>query len=138
MATFRHGKNAVFKIGSSGTPGTATDISNVLNDVTFPKTISTAETTSFGSTAKTYVVGLLDTTISITGTFDATVDSQLSGLVGVDGVAFEYGPEGSTTGNTKYTGSCVMTSYESNAPIGGVVTIKAAFQVSGAVTRATY
>jgi hypothetical protein len=138
MATFRHGKSAVFKIGSSGTPGTATDISNVLDDVSFPRTIGTGETTAFGATAKTYIVGLADGTISIKGKFDATVDAQVAGLAGVDGVAFEYGPEGSTTGRVKYTGTCVMTKYEVGAPVGDVVTVSAEFQVSGAVTRATY
>lgn len=138
MPTFRHGKSAVFKIGTSGTPGTATDISNTVTEVSFPREIETAETTAFGSSAKTYIVGLSDATLSISGSFDATVDAQLAGLVGVDGVAFEYGPEGSATGRIKYTGSCVLTSYETAASVGDLVTFSAEFQVSGAVTRGTY
>jgi hypothetical protein len=138
MPTFRHGKSAVFKIGSSGAPGTATAISDALTDISFPRSIETAETTAFGSNAKTYVVGLTDATISVSGTFDATYDAQLAGLAGVDGVAFEYGPAGSTAGFIKYTGNCVMTSYETSAPIGDVVKFTADFQVTGAITRTTY
>jgi hypothetical protein len=138
MPTFKHGKNAVFKIGSSGAPSTATDISTAVTDVTFPRSIDTAETTAFGSSAKSYIVGLTDATISVSGSFDATYDAQLAGLAGVDGVAFEYGPTGSTTGLIKYTGSCVLTSYETTSAIGDVVKFKAQFQVTGAITRATY
>jgi hypothetical protein len=137
MATFRHGKNATFKIGSSGTPGTVVDISTGLTDVTFPRSIETAETTAFGSTAKSYVVGLTDATISISGTFDATFDAQLAGLAGVDTVSFEYSPAGTTTGYIKYSGTCVMTSYEVSSTVGDVVKAKADFQVTGAITRGT-
>ena len=50
MPTFTHGKATVFKVDNSG--GSLTDISDVLTDVSFPQTIETAETTSFGSSAK--------------------------------------------------------------------------------------
>lgn len=138
MPTFRHGKSAVFKIGSSGAPGTATAISDAVREVTFPRSIETGETTSFGSGSKTYLTGLSDATISISGVFDATYDAQLAGLAGVDGVAFEYGPSGSTTAMIKYTGTCVMTSYELSSPVGDIVTFTAQFQVSGAITRGAY
>ena len=138
MPTFRHGKSAVFKIGSSATPGTVVDISSAITEVGFPRSIETGETTAFGSSAKTYLVGLSDATISINGSFDATYDAQLAGLIGVDAVSFEYGPAGSTSTYVKYTGTCVMTSYETSSPVGDIVKFTAAFQVTGAITRATY
>ena len=137
MPTFRHGKSTVFKVDNSG--GTLTDISNTLTDVSFPQTIETAETTSFGSSAKTYIVGLSDSTFSVSGNFDATVDAHLAGILGQAAtVSFEYGPEGSTSPNVKYTGECLMTSYEKSGAVGDVVTYSAEFQVTGAVTRGTY
>jgi len=63
MPTFRHGKSTVFKVDNSG--GTLTDISNTLTDVGFPQTVDTAETSTFGSSAKSYVVGLTDSSLSI-------------------------------------------------------------------------
>lgn len=138
MPTFRHGKSAVFKIGTAGTPGTPVDISTSLTDVSFPRSIDTAETSAFSTAAKTYMVGMSDGTISISGNFDATVDTQLSALFGVDDVSFEYGPEGSTTGRAKKTGVCAMTSYETSAGINDVVKFKADFQVSGAITSGTF
>ena len=137
MPTFRHGKSTVFKVDNSG--GTLTDISNSLTDVSFPQSVDTAETSAFGSSAKTYVVGLTDATISISGMFDATVDAHLNGILGQAAtVSFEYGPEGSTSSNVKYTGEAILTSYEKSGSIGDMVSYSAEFQVSGAVTRGTY
>jgi hypothetical protein len=137
MPTFRHGKSTVFKVDNSG--GTLTDISNTLTDVSFPQTIETAETTSFGSSAKTYIVGLSDSSLSVSGNFDATVDAHLAAIAGQAAtVSFEYGPEGSTSPNVKYTGEAILTSYEKSGAVGDVVTYSAEFQVTGAVTRGTY
>ena len=137
MPTFRHGKSTVFKVDNNA--GSLTDISNTLTDVSFPQSVDTAETSAFGSSAKSYVVGLTDSTLSISGNFDATVDAHLAAIVGkADSVSFEYGPEGSTAGFVKYTGEALLTSYEKSGAIGDVVTYSAEFQVTGAVTRGTY
>jgi len=137
MPTFRHGKSTSFKVDNAA--GTLTNISDTLTDVSFPQTIETAETTSFGSSAKTYIVGLSDSTVSVSGNFDATVDAHLAGVLGQAAtLSFEYGPEGTTNGLVKYTGECIMTSYEKSGAVGDVVTYSAEFQVTGAVTRGTF
>ena len=137
MPTFRHGKSTVFKVDNNA--GSLTDISNTLTDVSFPQSVDTAETSAFGSSAKSYIVGLTDSTLSISGNFDATVDAHLAAIVGkADSVSFEYGPEGSTAGFVKYTGEALQTSYEKSGAIGDVVTYSAEFQVTGAITRGTY
>lgn len=137
MPTFRHGKAAVFKIDDSG--GTLRNISDALNSISFPREAEVLETTSFGSSDRTYIVGFKNGTISIEGSFDATYDGYLAGALGQDAtLSFEYGPEGSTSTYTKYTGECILTSYESTAGVGDVVSISAEFQISGAVTRGTY
>lgn len=133
---FRHGKNTSFKVDNSG--GSLTDISAYLTEVGFPQTIETAETTTYGKSAKTYIVGLSDSTISISGNFDSTVDAHLAGIKGVETVSFEYGPEGSAAGRVKYTGEAILTSYETSSPVGDVVTFSAEFQVSDVVTRGTF
>lgn len=136
---FVHGKTAVFKIDDSG--GTLRDISAYLNDVGFPRNIDTAETTTFGvsGSSKTYIVGLNDATISISGLFDATADGYLAGVLGQSAtLSFEYGPAGSTGGNVKYSGECIMTSYEVSAAVGDAVQATAQFQVTGSITRGTW
>ena len=137
MPTFRHGKSTVFKVDNNA--GSLTDISNTLTDVSFPQSVDTAETTAFGSSAKTYIVGLTDATFSVSGNFDATVDAHLAAIVGkADSVSFEYGPEGSTATFVKYTGEAILTSYEKSGAIGDVVTYSAEFQITGAITRGAY
>jgi hypothetical protein len=134
---FVHGKSADFRLDDSS--GTLRDLSSYLDDVSFPRSIETAETTTFGSTAKSYIVGLTDATISISGKFDATADGYLAGVVGQSAtLSFQYGPAGSTAGNVKYTGECIMTSYEVGATVGDAVTASAELQVTGTVTRGTY
>ena len=137
MPTFRHCKSTVFKVDNSG--GSLTDISNTLTDVSFPRSVDTAETSAFGDSAKTYIVGLSDATVSVSGNYDATVDAHLAGVLGQAAtLSFEYGPEGSTSTFVKYTGECILTSYEKSGAIGYVVTYSAEFQVTGAVTRDVY
>jgi hypothetical protein len=137
MPTFRHGKSTVFKVDNAA--GQLTNISDTLTDVSFPRSVDTAETSAFGDSAKTYIVGLSDATVSVSGNFDATVDAHLSAVLGQAAtLSFEYGPEGSTSPQVKYTGECILTSYEKSGAIGDVVTYSAEFQVTGAVTRGTY
>jgi hypothetical protein len=137
MPTFRHGKATVFKLDNAS--ATLTDISNTLTDVSFPAKVDTAEVTAFGASSKSYVVGLTDGTISISGTFDATVDALFAGVVGfATALNWNYGPEGSTAGFVKYTGTGYVTSYQKSGTVGDVVKYSAEIQVTGAVTRTTF
>lgn len=134
---FVHGKNAVFKLDDSG--GTLRDLSAYLDEVSMPRSIETAETTTFGSSAKTYITGLSDATISLSGKFDSTADGYLAGVVGQAALLdWEYGPEGSTGGQVKYSGTAIMTSYDVGATVGDAVTASVELQVSGAITRGTW
>ena len=134
MPTFTHGKNAAFKIDDSG--GTLRDISDVLTDVSISRTADVAEVSAFTNSSKAYVAGLKDATLTISGSFDATVDGYLSGILGAEG-SFEFYPIGTTGGNPKASGEAIMTSYDRTPDIGGAVTFSAAFQVSGDVTEGT-
>ena len=135
MPTFAHGKSTDFALDDTG--GTSRSLANTLTDVSFPQSIDTAETTAFGSTNKSYIVGLKDTTISVSGLWDATIDGYLSGTEPASR-SFIYGRAGSTGGNVKYTGEAIMTNYSVSNPVGDVVTYSVDLQVTGAVTRGTY
>jgi len=135
MPTFAHGKSTDFAVDDTG--GTSRNISDTLTDVSFPQTIDTAETTAFGSSNKSYIVGLKDTTISVSGIWDATVDGYISGTEPASR-SFIYGPAGTTGGNVKYTGEAIMTNYSVSNPVGDVVTFSMDLQVTGAVTRGSY
>ena len=134
--SFVHGKDSVFKVAG-------TDLSAYINSVDVDQSVDMAETSTMGVEAQTYISGLSDGKISIAGFYDSTgtsgPDAVLFPLVGSDtSSTFEFGPEGSTTGKQKYTGSCFVTSYKFSAPVGDVVGFTADFQITGAVTKATY
>jgi len=135
MPTFVHGKSTNFQVDDTG--GTIRDISNVCDSVDFPETIETGETTAFGSTSKSFVVGLRDATISVSDNWDATVDGYLIGTEPASR-SFVFGPAGSTGGNIKYSGECILTNYSIGAPVGDTVTFSANLQVTGDVTRGTF
>ncbi|BAQ84729.1 Phage minor tail protein 2 [uncultured Mediterranean phage uvMED] len=134
---FVHGKSSVFKLDNAS--GSLTDISAFVNNVDFPETADVAETSVLGASNKTYIVGLKDATISLSGLFDATADAIFGAVVGQTAtLSFEYSPEGTATGKIKYTGECILTNYAMSSPVGDVVAYSADLQVSGAVTRGTH
>lgn len=137
MPAFSHGRNTIFKIESAA--NSLTDISNTLKEVNFPREVDTPETTAFGSTTRSYVVGFINATFSVSGMYDPTVDALLNGILGFAASRdFEYGPIGSTTGNPRYTGDCYLTNYTDTGSVTDMVGMSADFQVTGAVTRGTY
>ena len=134
---FVHGKDSVFKLDNAS--GSLTDISAFVNNVDFPETADVAETSVLGASNKTYIVGLKDATISLSGLFDATADAIFGAVVGQTAtLSFEYSPEGTASGKIKYTGECILTNYAMSSPVGDVVAYSADLQVSGAVTRGTH
>ena len=113
------------------------DLSSYFNSVDTSRSTDTAETTAFGSSSKSYIVGLRDATISVSGIWDATVDGYFIGTEPASRT-FIYGPAGDTGGNVKYTGEAILTSFSISNPVGDVVTYSADFQVTGDVTRTTF
>ena len=136
MPTFVHGKSVDFAIDD--TSGSSRNISDTLNSVDFPETPETADTTAFGSSSRSFIVGLESATISISGLWDSTVDGYIKGGTEPSSRSFIYGPAGSTGGNVKYTGEAILTNYSISSPVGDVVTYSVDLQVTGAVTRGTY
>jgi predicted secreted protein len=135
MPTFVHGKSTDFELDD--TSGTSRSLANTLTSVDFPETIDTAETTAFGATSRSYIVGLRSATISISGLWDSTVDGYIIGTEPASR-SFIFGPAGSTGGNVKYTGEAILTNYSISNPVGDVVTYSIDLQVTGNVTRGTY
>lgn len=142
MATFNHGKNAYFAL--DGVAGTLVKLSDTLNEISLPQEIETAETTVFGVTDKTYITGLGDATISLSGMFDATADAMINGNIAnlksgsVASLSFEYGPSGSAVSSRKFSGEAIITSYEVGSPVGDVISASLELQVSGGVTVGTF
>lgn len=139
---FVHGKNAYIQLDNSA--GTLTNISGIANEVSYSLSLETAETSVFGSSSKTYIMGQNDATISIQGLFDATTATTIEGAIDslINGtnasLSFVFGPEGSGTGKKKFSGECIVTSYEIGAPVGDVVSLSVELQRTGATTIGTF
>ena len=139
---FGHGKFASIKMDNAA--GTLFDISAISNNIDYPESYGTGETTSFQQTAKTYLVGLTDATLSIGGTYDNTLAATIRAAVAsvVNGtnasLSIEYGPQGTATGKPKYTFEAIPTGVSFSSPVAGVGTFKIDFQRTGPTTDGSF
>ena len=150
MATFT-GHDGVLKFADSTVDGAGalsmTEIGNLRN-FTIEQTQDTVETTVMNTSGsyRTYKPGLSTFTISGDVYYDglaaSTVQQKLDEMVsrgGDEGAAtFECYPSGSATGsgNTKLSGSCIITSFSITSSVDGMVEASFAAQGTGALTVA--
>lgn len=125
---FVHGKNTAVLLN-------AFDLSAYLNSADQTITVETAETTCFGSSAKSYIPGLRDGTVSVGGYFDGAanaVDSVMATAIGsTSNSVLSVADEGLTIGNRALVVQAIDTSYQVTGAVGDAVTIAAEFQVEG-------
>jgi hypothetical protein len=123
---FVHGKNATFSLNG-------TDISSYTEEVTFSRPVDTAEVTTLGDSDKAYLAGMRDSTLSLSGPWEATVDALVEPLLGsTNNIGWVYSPDG---GTTTYTGNCIVSSYEVGTPVGDKASWSAELQNTADVTR---
>lgn len=144
MATYVHGKGAKFSL-DTGTAGTAlTDISDIVTEANISIDIDQADTSHFGSNAKTYIVGQNDATSSVTALFDRArllsltqvLNSLLNGTVA--SITVEMGPEGGASGATKISQEMIISSFEVSASTSETVSVSMELQRTGDTTFGTY
>jgi hypothetical protein len=138
-----HGKDSVFSVEDSA-GSTLRDLSSNLTNVAFSRANDTHDTTTFGSDGHTYIGGLTNGTITITGWADATATTGtltvLDTLLGLGSttVGWEYGPLGNGAGAVKYTGECVLAAVDVSDPVADLVSFTCTLRFSGDVTKGTY
>ena len=134
----------VSKLLINDTGGTQRDLSAYITDVRgLPGPRSLNEVTALGDSGARFVAGLEDVTMSLAGIFDDTATTGPDAVLGplrthTSAVDFEYGPEGSASGDFKYSGTCWVLTYELRSRVGRTVEWTAALQVEGTVTRGTF
>lgn len=129
------GRDQVFKVQDAG--GTLTDISTYLTDVKFLQDAEMYDTTTLGSTTKTYQPGLLNAKIDFSFNWHATLDGILSGILGFATARnWEYYPNGTASGKVKYSGAGFLTGYDPGAGVNDLLKGSGSIMVNGAVTRA--
>lgn len=127
---FGHGSKAKLYIGGG-------DVSSAFTSVSVARTRDTAETSGLGTTAKSYIVGLNDATVSAEGMFEANsasplVDDTIATLLAsASKSAFILATQGDTAaGDPAMVGSIDESSYEISTPVDGVAAITLEFQTS--------
>lgn len=142
MANAVHSKLTVVKLDTAG--GVLTDISTLCNKFDLPETLDLSKTTCFGATSHAYLPGFANAKVSMGGPWSRALDNLMSAIKAafragtLTSVSFEYGPEGSDTGDVKYTGELIMTDYKKGSSIEDPVDWSAEFQVTGDVTVGAY
>lgn len=127
MPTFIHGKGTNVLLDEF-------DLTTYFNSVDVSTSIETAETTSFGATSKSYITGLRDGTLSLSGMWAADTDGsdeELSAILGaattpIVTVAYNAG----TIGGRATLAKAHETSYSISSPVADVVTVTADFNAS--------
>lgn len=131
-------RSSSFKLDNAA--GSLTDISAYVDSVSgIANTTDMAETTTFGSTSKTFQGTLRNgDSISISGKWDATLNTQITALLGLaTSSSFDYSPAGTGSGTPKVTGECFVSSYEVSSSVADLVTFSLSLQITGAVTWGT-
>ena len=130
---FVHGKNTSVRYHGS-------DLSSYFNDASMSQDVETAETTAFGDSAKTYITGLKDGTMSMSGMFDGqtdAIDAVLTSTLGATAAdVATVVPAGlSSTGVATFSAEVRETSYEVSSPVSDVVAANLEVQATGGIDR---
>ena len=130
---FRHGKNAYVSVN-------AVDLSTFCDSVDLDYDIDTGDTTTFQSSWKSALGGVPGAKAAIAGKYDPTAGTGPQAVLfpiitGGVAVTIVHRPGGTASGQEQNTFSALITGYSESSPVGGIVSFKAAFMVTGAVTR---
>jgi hypothetical protein len=138
-----HSKLSVVFLDTAG--GALTNISTHCNAFEQPRELDLLDVTTFGATSKAYLSGFADGTVTMGGPWTRALDNHMSPIFAafkagtLASVSFEYGPEGSDTGDVRYSGELIMTNYSgAKADVQNAQEWDAEFQVTGDVTVNTY
>ncbi|CAB4144698.1 hypothetical protein UFOVP1296_36 [uncultured Caudovirales phage] len=129
--TFRHGKNTKILINQY-------DLSSFFSESSVSQSVETGETTTFTSSAKSYVVGLTDSTMSLKGFYDGdtgAVDEIMEAALATDNEIITVAPEGLVAGSRVTTFNSLFTSYEITSPVADVVSISMEGQTNDRMDR---
>lgn len=116
------------------------DLSSFLKSVSSSGSVEAHDSTTFGATAKTYVPGLEDATLSAEGLFSGAVGATdpvlFAALRGRTPVVWSWLPSGDVDGLFGYGFSALSSSYEVSAPVDDLVSVSTEAQSTVGLERA--
>ena len=132
---FGHGSKAVVTING-------VDLSTFCTSLDLGIDQDTAETTTFGSTWKSYIAGTMGGKMSLSGDYDGTVTTGpasailLAQATAVP-IAVVHKPGGTASGQRTNSFNALITNYTESSPVGGTITFKCEVLPTGAITSVT-
>jgi hypothetical protein len=123
--------------GSEGTVKSGANAIAEIRSYTITETADVLEDTSMGDTSRTYLSSLKTFTGSIDCFWDETDTNGQLTLDPGSTVTINIYPEGSTSGDTYYTGSVIITEKSITASFDGMVEASFSFQGTGALSETT-
>lgn len=138
---FKAGYLGDFRLDNAA--GTLTDIAPYIDSVSNGQTTDTLDVSALGTAFKSYIPGLSDGNLSISGPYDVTVYTHLTAVkaalaAGTASVSFQWGPGGSVSGQAKVTGECLLSDIQLSTSVSGRAEWSASLQITGAVTNGTF
>ena len=123
--------------GSEGTVKSGVNAIAEIRSYTITETADVLEDTTMGDSSRTYLASLKSFTGSIECFWDETdTDGQLTLDPGAS-VTINIYPEGSTSGDTYYTGTVLITEKNVTGSFDGMVEASFSFQGTGALSETT-
>jgi len=123
--------------GSEGTVKSGANAIAEIRSYTITETADTLEDTSMGDSSRTYLASLKTFSGSIECFWDETDTNGQLTLDPGSTVTINVYPEGSTSGDTYYTGSVIITEKSITASFDGMVEASFSFQGTGALSETT-
>ncbi len=123
------GRDGVIKVGSNSVAE--------LRSFSIDETGDTVEDTVMTDTARSYISTLTSFTGSADVYWDETNTTGQGALTVGASVTIGFYPEGEASGDTYYSGACIVTGVSRSASFDGMVEASITLQGSGALTAAT-
>lgn len=131
-------------VALDNTAGTPTNLSPYADNFAWPQSVTTLDTSTFGTAAKSSITGLTDgDTVTMSGPLDVTLHSHLAAIkaaqaAGSSTSTIQWGPGGSVSGQAKISAECWVTGYNVSVGVSGRAEYQCSLQVTGAVTNGTW
>lgn len=129
---FLHGKSATVLLADA-------NLSAYLNEMSISRSTETGETTTFGDDSKTYIVGLRDAAVSLSGLFDGgsgAIDEKVSTALGSDATEpSTLSMTAASVGAVAYLMESHTAQSEVSAPVGDVVSMSVELNAEGGTDR---
>lgn len=127
-----------------GVAGTGVNVSTFADDFQWPQSVTTVETSAFGSSHRTSIPSLTDgDTLTYSGPYDVAAGTFFSAIkaaqaAGSSTCTVVYGPAGSVSGQAKIQAETWITAYNVSTQVAGRAELSVSLQVTGAVTNSTW